>query len=176
MRCGKWIRAGASLLARSSAGSDSSTASSSAQTTGCTTALLKGQIVRLDVDAGAIEVVAEGFALPVAANFDSRRENLYVVDTVRGELVRVRLATGEGYRPASRRRVDRRRGGPQAAGAHRAGHGTLHRDRKRLAHRSTREQGPAAGLLPTGVAVGSSGTIYLSSDIESALYRFVPAR
>jgi sugar lactone lactonase YvrE len=56
--------------------------------------LLKGQIVRLDVDTGAIEVVAEGFTLPVAANFDSRRENLYVIDTVRGELVRVRLATG----------------------------------------------------------------------------------
>jgi hypothetical protein len=30
------------------------------------------------------------------------------------------------------------------------------------------------GYLPTGVAVGGSGTIYLSSDVESALYRFVP--
>jgi hypothetical protein len=30
------------------------------------------------------------------------------------------------------------------------------------------------GYLPTGVAVGRSGTIYLTSDIESALYRFVP--
>ncbi|HSP81995.1 MAG TPA: hypothetical protein VLQ93_25970 [Myxococcaceae bacterium] len=46
------------------------------------------------MDTGAIEVVAEGFAMPTAANFDSRREHLYVVDAVRGELVRVRLATG----------------------------------------------------------------------------------
>ncbi len=56
--------------------------------------LMKGQIVRVDVDTGAIEVVAEGFAMPTAVNFDSSREHLYVVDAVRGELVRVQLATG----------------------------------------------------------------------------------
>ena len=33
--------------------------------------------------------------MPVAANFDSSRENLYVVDSVLGQLVRVRVATGE---------------------------------------------------------------------------------
>ncbi|ATB37476.1 NHL repeat domain protein [Cystobacter fuscus] len=57
--------------------------------------LLKGQIARVDVDTGSIETVAEGFAMPVAANFDSSRENLYVVDSARGELVRVRVATGD---------------------------------------------------------------------------------
>lgn len=57
--------------------------------------MLKRQIVRLDVDTGTIEVVAEGFTMPTAANFDARRENLYVVDAARGELVRVRVATGE---------------------------------------------------------------------------------
>ena len=57
--------------------------------------LMKGQIVRVDVDTGAIEAVAQGFAMPVAANFDSRREHLYVVDSVRGQLVRVRVATGD---------------------------------------------------------------------------------
>ncbi|WP_257458078.1 SMP-30/gluconolactonase/LRE family protein [Archangium lipolyticum] len=56
--------------------------------------LLKGQIARVDVDTGKIEVVAEGFAMPTAVNFDSSREHLYVVDAVRGELVRVRVATG----------------------------------------------------------------------------------
>jgi hypothetical protein len=33
---------------------------------------------------------------------------------------------------------------------------------------------PAGGLptnIPTGVAVGSSGTIYFSSDIENAIYK-----
>lgn len=57
--------------------------------------LRKGQIVRVDVDTGSIEVVAEGFAMPTAVNFDARHEHLYVVDAVRGELVRVRLPSGE---------------------------------------------------------------------------------
>ncbi|ATB28473.1 SMP-30/gluconolactonase/LRE family protein [Melittangium boletus] len=56
--------------------------------------LLKQQIARIDVDTGTIEVVAEGFGIPTAVNFDSSRENLYVVDAARGELVRVRVATG----------------------------------------------------------------------------------
>ncbi|MDI1446047.1 SMP-30/gluconolactonase/LRE family protein [Polyangium sp. 6x1] len=57
--------------------------------------LLKGQIVRLNVDTGAMEVVADGFTMPTAVNFDARRENLYVVDVARGELTRVKAATGE---------------------------------------------------------------------------------
>jgi sugar lactone lactonase YvrE len=57
--------------------------------------LMKGQIARVDVDTGTLEAVAQGFAMPVAANFDSRRENLYVLDSVLGQLVRVRLATGD---------------------------------------------------------------------------------
>lgn len=57
--------------------------------------LRKGQIARVDVDKGTVEVVAEGFAMPTAVNFDARHEHLYVVDAVRGELVRVRLPSGE---------------------------------------------------------------------------------
>ncbi|MCY1065580.1 SMP-30/gluconolactonase/LRE family protein [Nannocystis sp. RBIL2] len=57
--------------------------------------LLKGQIVRVDVDTGKIEVVAGGFMMPTAVNFDASRQHLFVVDAVRGELVRVRVATGE---------------------------------------------------------------------------------
>ncbi|MCY1045287.1 SMP-30/gluconolactonase/LRE family protein [Corallococcus sp. bb12-1] len=57
--------------------------------------LLKGQIARIDVDTGGIEPVAQGFAMPTAVNFDARRENLYVVDAARGELVRVRLPSGD---------------------------------------------------------------------------------
>ncbi|MFP2957203.1 SMP-30/gluconolactonase/LRE family protein [Myxococcus sp. 1LA] len=62
--------------------------------------ILKGQIARVDVDTGHIEAVAEGFAVPVAVNFDARKEHLYVVDTARGELVRVRLPSGEKERVA----------------------------------------------------------------------------
>ncbi|WP_224365588.1 Vgb family protein [Hyalangium versicolor] len=56
--------------------------------------LLKGQIARINVDTGSIEVVAEGFTTPVAVNFDSRHEHLYVLDSARGELIRVRLPSG----------------------------------------------------------------------------------
>ncbi len=57
--------------------------------------LLKGQIARVDVDTGRIEPVAGGFVVPVAVNFDARRESLYVVDAATGELARVRLPSGE---------------------------------------------------------------------------------
>jgi sugar lactone lactonase YvrE len=60
--------------------------------------LSKGQIARVDVDTGTVEVVAEGFGMPTAVNFDARREHLYVVDAVRGELVRVRLPSGDTER------------------------------------------------------------------------------
>lgn len=53
----------------------------------------KHQVVRIDPDSGALEVVAEGFDTPAAANFDSRG-NLYVLDTARGEVVRVNTRSG----------------------------------------------------------------------------------
>ena len=48
----------------------------------------KHQVVRIDPDSGALDVVADGFDTPAAANFDSSW-NLYVLDTARGEVVRV---------------------------------------------------------------------------------------
>lgn len=52
-----------------------------------------GQVVRVNVDTGAIAPVADGFDLPTAAKFDSRGR-LHVVDQLRGEVVRVDIATG----------------------------------------------------------------------------------
>ncbi len=51
------------------------------------------QVVRIDVDTGAVTPVADGFGLPTAAKFDSRGR-LYVVDQLSGEVVRVDIATG----------------------------------------------------------------------------------
>lgn len=53
----------------------------------------KKQLVRIDADSGKIEVVADGFGTPAAANFDSKG-NLYVLDTHRGEVVNVDYKTG----------------------------------------------------------------------------------
>jgi sugar lactone lactonase YvrE len=53
----------------------------------------KHQVVRIDPDSGALQVVADGFDTPAAAKFDSKG-NLYVLDTARGEVVRVDIRSG----------------------------------------------------------------------------------
>ncbi len=50
-------------------------------------------VVRLDVDTGEIETVAEGFGVPAAVKFDSRGR-LHVLDALRGQVVRVDLDGG----------------------------------------------------------------------------------
>jgi sugar lactone lactonase YvrE len=54
----------------------------------------KGQIARVDVDKAELSVVAEGFKIPAAVNFDSKG-NLWVVDTALGQLVRVDPKNGD---------------------------------------------------------------------------------
>lgn len=53
----------------------------------------KGQIARVDVDTGTLDVVAEGFATPAAVNFNSKGD-LYAVDTEAGHVYRVNTDTG----------------------------------------------------------------------------------
>jgi sugar lactone lactonase YvrE len=54
----------------------------------------KQQVVRIDPDTGKLDVVADGFHTPAAANFDSKW-NLYVLDTARGEVVRIDIRSGK---------------------------------------------------------------------------------
>ena len=53
----------------------------------------KVQVARIDVDKAELTVVADGFKVPAAVNFDSKG-NLWVVDTALGQLVRVDPKTG----------------------------------------------------------------------------------
>ena len=53
----------------------------------------KGQVAKVDVDKAELSVVADGFKIPAAVNFDSKG-NLCVVDTALGQLVRVDPKTG----------------------------------------------------------------------------------
>jgi sugar lactone lactonase YvrE len=53
----------------------------------------KGQVAKVDVDKGELTVVADGFKIPAAVNFDSKGI-LWVVDTALGQLVRVDPKTG----------------------------------------------------------------------------------
>ncbi len=53
----------------------------------------KGQVARVDVDKAELSVVADGFKIPAAVNFDSKG-NLFVVDTALGQLVKVDTKSG----------------------------------------------------------------------------------
>lgn len=53
----------------------------------------KKQVVRVNVDAGTLDVVAEGFQTPAAVNFNSKNE-LFAVDTQAGEVIRIDVPTG----------------------------------------------------------------------------------
>ncbi|MCK1367780.1 hypothetical protein [Bradyrhizobium sp. 62] len=53
----------------------------------------KGQVAKVDVDKAELTVVADGFKVPAAVNFDSNG-NLWVVDTALGQLVRVDPKSG----------------------------------------------------------------------------------
>ncbi|WP_407187137.1 hypothetical protein [Bradyrhizobium centrosematis] len=53
----------------------------------------KGQLAKVDVDKAELTVVADGFKVPAAVNFDSKG-NLFVVDTALGQLVRVDPKSG----------------------------------------------------------------------------------
>lgn len=54
----------------------------------------KGQIAKINPDSGEVTVIADGFEIPAAVNFDSHG-SLWVVDTKAGELVQVNPETGE---------------------------------------------------------------------------------
>ncbi len=54
----------------------------------------KGQVVKVNLETGAIEVIAEGFKIPAAANIDPQnRDNVYVVDTGTGGIWSVSLSS-----------------------------------------------------------------------------------
>ena len=56
-------------------------------------ALLFRPVAKVDVDKAELAVVADGFKIPAAVNFDSKG-NLWVVDTALGQLVRVDPKSG----------------------------------------------------------------------------------
>jgi sugar lactone lactonase YvrE len=54
----------------------------------------KGEAVKVNLETGAVEVIASGFKTPAAANFDPQNpDNLYVVDTATGNIWSVSLTS-----------------------------------------------------------------------------------
>jgi sugar lactone lactonase YvrE len=54
----------------------------------------KGQVAKINLETGAIEVIAEGFKIPAAANIDPQnRDNVYVVDAGTGGIWSVSLSS-----------------------------------------------------------------------------------
>ncbi|TNE36534.1 MAG: hypothetical protein EP347_10750 [Alphaproteobacteria bacterium] len=60
----------------------------------------KGQIVRVDVETGALEVIVEGLNVPAAANFDSHG-NLYTIDNETGEIFEIDIENKSATRVAT---------------------------------------------------------------------------
>ena len=54
----------------------------------------KKAVARVDINTGKVEIVADGFKVPSAVNFDSKG-NLFVVDTGSGEVIKVDVKTGQ---------------------------------------------------------------------------------
>jgi sugar lactone lactonase YvrE len=54
----------------------------------------KGQAVKINIETGAIEVLADGFKIPAAANIDPQsRDDLFVIDTATGSVWKVSLSS-----------------------------------------------------------------------------------
>jgi sugar lactone lactonase YvrE len=54
----------------------------------------KGQAVKINIETGAVEVLADGFRIPAAANIDPQsRDDLYVLDTGTGSVWKVSLTS-----------------------------------------------------------------------------------
>ncbi|TAJ42376.1 MAG: hypothetical protein EPO55_01670 [Reyranella sp.] len=54
----------------------------------------KGEVVKINLESGAIDVIASGFRIPAAANIDPQnRDNLYIVDTGTGGVWSVSLTS-----------------------------------------------------------------------------------
>jgi len=54
----------------------------------------KGQVAKVNLESGEIEVIADGFKIPAAANIDPQtRDDLYVIDTGLGQIWSVSLTT-----------------------------------------------------------------------------------
>lgn len=56
----------------------------------------KGQIARVDVDTAELTVVADGFTVPAAVNFDSKGV-LHVIDNETGEIFQIDIDSGEKH-------------------------------------------------------------------------------
>jgi sugar lactone lactonase YvrE len=55
---------------------------------------LKGQVVKVNLESGAVDVIASGFTSPAAANLDPQnRDNLYVVDAATGNVWSISLTS-----------------------------------------------------------------------------------
>ncbi|MEM6701697.1 MAG: hypothetical protein AAF690_03275 [Acidobacteriota bacterium] len=54
----------------------------------------RGEVVRVDVDSGEMETVADGFQVPAALKFDSQGR-LHVLDSLAGEILRVDTESGD---------------------------------------------------------------------------------
>lgn len=105
-----------------------------------------GRVVQVDIASGARKTVSEGLVAPEGIDLGPDGR-LYVAEVGHRRVVAIDRASGERTIIATNLDI----GLP------------------------TYKDGPPA-LVTTGVAVGKSGTVYVSSDIRNAIYKLIPVR
>jgi sugar lactone lactonase YvrE len=106
-----------------------------------------GRLVRLPLDASApLRVIADGLAMPEGLA-ETPWGSFIVAESAARRLVEIDRVSGSRRTVADKLPIGLA-GGP----------------------------GSPAPYVPTGVAVGADGTIYMSADRDNAIYRFLPQR
>ena len=147
--------------------------------------LASSNLVKVSADGKQRSTVAKELRGPVALA-RGKDDLIYVTEIAAGAVTEINVATGArkrrgrrpgragGHRRRARRPSVRRRGRPEARGRHRSRDRRQDGDRLQPRYRPAALSGRTAGLVPTGVAVGAGGTVYVSSDIRNALYKLTP--
>lgn len=105
-----------------------------------------GRVVQIDIASGARKTVSEGLVAPEGIDLGPDGR-LYVAEVGHRRVVAIDPANGERTVIATNLDIDLK----------------------------TYKDGPPA-FITTGVAVGKSGTVYVSSDIRNSIYKLIPVR
>ena len=148
--------------------------------------LASGNLVKVSADGKTRSTVVKELRGPVALA-QGPGNVIYVTEIAAGAVTPDRRGVGRaqgrgrrsgrprGHRCRAGRQALRRRGRPEAHRRDRSGDRRQDGDRLEPRYRPAEPipAGPPA-LVPTGVAVGKSGDIYVSSDRRNAMYKLTP--
>lgn len=150
------------------------------------TELATGKLLRVSGPEGETrDVVAEGLVLPVGMVLDGQQA-VYLTEAGAGTLSRIDLASGErtvvaqglampeGLDTAPDGSLVLAEVGAQRVVSVNPSSGAVTVLAEGLPIGMAGAAGTPPSYMPTGIAVGGDGTVYVSSDLENAIYKLVP--